>query len=423
MYCRKCRGVKAEKRPLYTLLNCELALKLTCGRLAELLRLDGEQVENVIEACRREAAAAQQPDPTALSQLKAKEQRLKRSIDFNRRNPGETDEDQADTARLLKQLRTDWNEVLVKIAKLEGAPDRKIEVPTAEEVRQMLDKFDSILSSAATGRIGEDAELAREIIDLLTGGRIELEQMGERKPQKGWLRGHFKVSLLSVLVDRLIGVSATVADEEIEVMIDYRPPVPYEAEAEQALGLYREGVMEKEIAKELGCSRSKVTKLLDHAFEKRGEKRPDGRKRRGELAKKQAETPVYQQIAEEAARLAENGCRKLAIGRRFNVSDATVAKAIAFWYQSQGRPVPTAADFRKMMLRRARTMYRGGMLITDIAAELGYGARGMELALKKYMAELGETMADGRARRGNAKSGEHACGHALRDHNGTGRDS
>jgi hypothetical protein len=67
------------------------------------------------------------------------------------------------------------------------------------------------------------------------------------------------------------------------------------------------------------------------------------------------------------------------------------------------------------MLQRAKVMYDGGMLVKDIGARLGYTPRGLKLALKKYLAELGEDMSDGRARRGNAKSGEHASGHAIRD--------
>ncbi len=57
-------------------------------------------------------------------------------------------------------------------------------------------------------------------------------------------------------------------------------------------------------------------------------------------------------------------------------------------------------------------MYHGGMLIKDIAAELGYTPRGMKLALDKYMVELGESMPDGRGRRGNVSLDNRASGHA-----------
>jgi hypothetical protein len=63
-------------------------------------------------------------------------------------------------------------------------------------------------------------------------------------------------------------------------------------------------------------------------------------------------------------------------------------------------------------------MYDDGALIKNIAAELGYTARGLKLALKKYLAELGECMSDGRARRGNTSAGARASGHAVNDDDG-----
>ncbi len=67
------------------------------------------------------------------------------------------------------------------------------------------------------------------------------------------------------------------------------------------------------------------------------------------------------------------------------------------------------------MFCRAKEMYDNGVLIKDIAAELGYSPEGLRLALKRYLADLGESMPDGRSRRGNAKSGERARGHAVNE--------
>jgi hypothetical protein len=103
----------------------------------------------------------------------------------------------------------------------------------------------------------------------------------------------------------------------------------------------------------------------------------------------------------------------LAIARHFRTSDFTVRKASDFWYTSQQLAVPTAKDRRQMKLRRAKKLYEDGILIKDIAPEVGYSPRGLKLILKEFYEELGETMPDGRARRGNAKSGQRASGHAA----------
>ena len=57
---------------------------------------------------------------------------------------------------------------------------------------------------------------------------------------------------------------------EEEIVIDFREPQEIEALSERAKELYDEGKMNAEIAEELGCSRSRLTKILKHWFESRG---------------------------------------------------------------------------------------------------------------------------------------------------------
>jgi hypothetical protein len=121
-------------------------------------------------------------------------------------------------------------------------------------------------------------------------------------------------------------------------------------------------------------------------------------------------TPKYKEFAAKIVGLVEEGLSDLAIGRKIGVSGFTVAKAISWSFKSRDLPVPTAVDRRRTMLAKARAMLHDGMLIKDIAAELGYSPRALKLALVKYLADLGETMPDGRTRRGNATSGEPANG-------------
>ena len=73
-------------------------------------------------------------------------------------------------------------------------------------------------------------------------------------------------------------------------------------------------------------------------------------------------------------------------------------------------PVPTAAGRRQKKLVRAKVMIDDGILLKDIASELGYSPRGLKLALDSDATENGNCMADGRQRRGNARAGNVANG-------------
>ena len=335
---------------------------------------------------------------------------------FNRRNPGDTDDEQAATEKLLKELRAERAQTQADLAAHKSAQSQRIEVPTTEQVLAMLAEMGELLTSAANSETDKEMRTARRIIDELTGGRIELFQMGERKAQRGWLQGRFRCDLVSVVIGKLTGVRPIGDDgNALEVVIDYREPRLIDEQADEAKRLWDQGLLCKAIAQEMGCLPSYVTKLLQHWFDCRGVLRPDNRRRRSELGKKQTDTPEYQRIAQDVIRQVDEGYSKLAIARQFKTSDTTVAKSIAWWCKSHGLPVPTAKDLRRKMLQRAKAMFDEGMLIKDIASELGYTSRGLKLALDKFLGELGVSMPDGRCRRGNADAGEIANGHCHGD--------
>ena len=347
LYCPVCRGVLAEKRPLFTHLNRALALRLTCEKLAELVCLDEALVDEIILACQREADVAQRPDPEEENRLRARLEKVKRAIDFNRRNPGDTDDEQKQTEQVLKGLRGERVSIEAELSAIEAAKHRVITPPTAEQVRQMLTELHSVLLKAATS--GTDAQLgqARRIIEILTGGRIELFQMGERKAQRGWLQGRFRIRLLSFLIERVTGVRPLGRDEGIEVVIDYREPPAFIAQSEKAKALYDTGMMNAKIAIELGCARNYVTKLLKYWFESRGLVMPDGRSRRGELQQKHLEPPLYQRIADEVMVLFQCEMLLQDIADTLAIDRNTVTSAIRWWHEVRGLPVPDGRTRRK----------------------------------------------------------------------------
>lgn len=401
MICPCCRALPAATRPLYSFLNRVLALKLTCEALAQLIRQQTELVNDVIAACQAEAAALQQPDPQRLAELRAVVERLTRGITFNQRNVGVTPEEQEETARTIRELRTQRNAALTELRGLEGGPSRIIRVPNADDVQARIDNLGQVLIDAANGSEATCAR-AREVIRLLTGDRIDLYQQGERRPQQGWLQGRFRARLLSFLVNEVIGgggAAATNNSPAIEVVIDYREPTLCECEADRAKALYDQGLLNKEIAVQLGCNRNWVTKLLNHWFTSRGLPMVDGRKRRSSLPRKQTGETLYEQLADQAKQLWDEGLADLQIAARLACSPPTASAAVAYWFRSRGQEPPTHAERRNALIDRMKEFYDQGKSIREIAKGVGMCTRSVTLLLRERFASEGKVMPDGRTRR------------------------
>jgi hypothetical protein len=354
LYCPLCRAIKAEKRPLFSHLNRALALELTCQTLASLVRADDALVADIIIACRREAEAVQKPDPEVPKRLRAQAKKLSSTIDFNRRNPGDTEEEQRQTERLLKELRHKQTNILAELAAHEAAQNGAMTIPEREEVLAMLDELAEILAAASAAETDEQMRAARRIIDELTGGRIELSQMGERKAQRGWLQGRFKVRLLSFMTERATGVRPRNDDDGVEVVIDFRKPPEIEALSERAKELYDQGMMNAQIANVLGRARCYVTKLLRFWFESRGLEMPDGRTRRATLKQKHLDPPLYQKIAEEVMVLYRQKKLLEDIAGQLECDRNTVTAAIRWWHEVRSLPVPDGRTRRKELNQKTR---------------------------------------------------------------------
>ncbi len=127
----------------------------------------------------------------------------------------------------------------------------------------MLVELGATLESAAAGDDGEESGAAREVVRLITGGRIELEQRGERRAQRGWLRGRFRPRLIGVLAARAAGVAVENGDTDAaEVIVDYREPTGAEDMADRVKAQYDQGKLIKEVAADLNIPRNLATKAL-----------------------------------------------------------------------------------------------------------------------------------------------------------------
>lgn len=354
MVCKLCQATVKEKRPLYTQLNRKLALKLTLGKLAELVCSDEGLVAMIVEACRREAATAQQPDPTRLGQLKSQEAKKSRAIQSNLRNRGDTEEDQAETDLVVAELRRERAALHAEIGLLEAAQHRQAIVPEEATVRDMLADLGGALAQAGLEADETKMRMVRRLIVALTGGKIMLSQQGERKAQRGWLQGRFRVDLLSHAVERLTGFPTSAADSR-EVTIDFRRPTKWEAEADEAWAMQEAGALHIDIVKQLKFSKRKVTALLKHASAVRGIPYEDGRSRRSRLERKHQVPPPFERLASEVGVLAEvEGLLYVEIQERLHVDKATVSKAHDKYRAAHGLPPLDGRARRKLLDHKNR---------------------------------------------------------------------
>jgi len=335
------------------MLNRWLALQLTCQKLAELIRADQGLVQEALAVCQREVERCQQPDPAQQAERKARVERLSRKIQFILDNPGETETDREEAEATLRRLRRERSQELAELARLDGVGQRQLTVPSAEDLQSLLDQLGAVLASAATSEDQEEQAEARRVVSLLTGGRIELFQQGERKAQRGWLQGRFRLHLIPVLVAQATTLSMEAAPEGPEVLIDYRKHSEPEQWADQAKELDDQGLLIKAIAARLGISRNLARKARACWYELRGLEVPDGRSRRATLDQKHLQAPLYQEIADQVKELFDQGLLLEEIASRLGHDRNTISSAVAFWFRSRGLPVPDGRTRRKSLDRKS----------------------------------------------------------------------
>ncbi len=356
MFCKDCQAVSAGERPLFSLLPRVVALQKTCAALADLIRQDSDLVQRVVASCQRHAENEQAPDPAQVTVLTTRLAKLDHRIQFVLRNPGETDRDTAESTALVKQLRHERSSVQAESDAVSTMAARVIVIPTDEEVLRLLDSLVEVLMKAGAGA-EEQAGRVRQLIDLLTGGRIELVQQGERRAKRGWLQGRFPNRVLAGVTHQLTGVHVSPdGSEPCEVVIDYRrepEALPVSVVAE-VVSLYEAGALVKEIARRVQLNRNRVTQILEHWHAQQNRECPDGRQRRASLTRKHLRPPLYQEIAERVKQLADEGQLFDGIANALDVDRNTVTAAWKFWHDSRGLAVPDGRNRRKSLPRSSR---------------------------------------------------------------------
>ncbi len=353
MHCPVCLKFPPDQRALYSKLNRVLATEIICNKIVELVNKDPALPREVLAACEREAAAAARLDIKPVAQLQARVKQISRSIELTRTSVGPTNEDEAEARRMIAQLQQERARLQAEIGAVGSAERKRPRVPTQAEVEDLLRDLAGLLIGAASSDDDGEVARARQIIDLMTDGAIELHQMGERKAKQGWLQARFKLELGGYLVQLASGQPASDAGPAIDVIVDIKQPRD-ETEMRRAWQLYNQGQLAIEIAHELECSKSKVTKLLRKAAKVFGETYVDGRSRRATLKKKHLEPPLYQKIADEVVQLMEGQMQLDEIASQLDVDRNTITQSIRWWHEQRGLPVPDGRTRRIRLNRKPR---------------------------------------------------------------------
>lgn len=408
MSCPDCQNETRSERSLYSQLNRKVALELLCKRFTALIQSDPELIDQIVKACQEEADRLQRPDPDQINKLENRQKMLLRSIRHLMRQEPETDEEERELDTVLGEKRGELLDVKHQLSFLTKDEATKIQIPTHEEVTSLLDGLSETMLDVSESGLPDDVDFLRELMNRLTGGKIELFQMGEKSPRKGWLQGRFQCPLKSVLVQQLTGMPSIAPEEYQDVVVDFHIPDRDDEMLKRAWELKQQGKMNIEMVSILGCSRGNVTRLIKKASEIHGVPFEDGRKRRAKLKKKQLKTPQYRQIADEAVRLWNETPCYLKIAQELGCNDVLVEKAIRFWYESRNLPVPTKSVIRAQKQEEARKLLDRKVPLNVVADRLHVNPATIRNWMKKQYEAEGKPMPDLRSRRHQSPDGSES---------------
>jgi transposase len=258
----------------------------------------------------------------------------------------------------LAQRRAEKRDAGERVNRLEGAEQARPPEPSETWVDEQLRNLGEVLAQGTPA--------AAHALRDLVGGEVVVTEVRQPRRARHYLQGRFTITSRAI-VERLVrpaegpGERVTPACDDFfeEFTIDFREPPQIEALSERAKELYDQGLMNAQIAKRLGCSRSRLTALLKFWFESRGLEMPDGRVRRASLKRKHVAPPLYQRIADEVMVLYRQQMLLQEIAARLGVDRNTITAAIRWWHESRGQEIPDGRTRRKDLDHKTSQYSRG----------------------------------------------------------------
>ena len=249
----------------------------------------------------------------------------------------EEGDESPEISKRLAQRREERNQLARRRKKTERDSVSVIPEPTEEWLREKMARLGETLTGATPA--------AAAALRQLVGGRIVVEEIRIEGRKRHSFRGRFRISA-STITDAVcsspgaISVAPSGDPADDEIVIDFVEASLLDKQSERAMELYNRGMMCKQIAQDLGVSKSRVTAILHSAFESQGKKMPDGRNRRKHLEQKSSEPALFEKVSEEAKLLYDGGKLMTEIAEALKIDRNTATKAIRYWFESRGLPVP-----------------------------------------------------------------------------------
>jgi transposase len=147
------------------------------------------------------------------------------------------------------------------------------------------------------------------------------------------------------------GLSETAAGGE-EIVIDFREPDTEEVIGDEVMELYSAGLTFRQIAARVGRNRNLVKAAVVRWHLEHGQEPPmDGRSHRKRLAR----PTLPEELADPAKALYDQGLLLHEIAAQLGCNRDTVTAAIRSWFESRGQQVPDGRSRRKTLDRKSST--------------------------------------------------------------------
>ena len=346
--CKTCKFLPVEQQFLYSQMPRRLATDLITEAICDKVFDNDEVMARCVDQFLVAAEGMQKPDPSVLAKLKSERKQAKDQLGLLVQSF--TGEDVKLVKDQLDEFRHRLTKLDSEIAKEQRLVDQVVALPSREEAYEILAGFSEVLKHFSTDGSDDELDKARELINLLTGGRVETYQCGQKKAEVGWLQVRFKIDLAAALLGK-DGLGN--ADNVTELVVDIREDAPVNPKIALAREMYDQDYFENEIAAELGASRASVNKWVRQSYEAEDKSKPNGYKRRKRIEKARG-LHHYQQIGDLAFELEQSGLLICEIAEQLNTNRDVITAALREAYKKRGLSWLDGRARRKSLDRKSR---------------------------------------------------------------------